>query len=213
MVIGLTGGIATGKTTFREMLRELLPSATFFDADQAARDLTTTDEEVRKEIRQEFGPEVFSETGELNRAALRTIVFASAARKAALETILHPRIRQMWRSQSEPLRRSPEIFVADIPLLYETNAETLCDRVAVVACTREIQLARLMERASHSPADIASGRPPSQTLLARATAEKMIDSQMQMSAKIARSEYVAWNNGHRSVLAAQAAILAESWRR
>ena len=241
MVIGVTGGIATGKSSFCGILRRLRPRAIFFDADQAARDLTTNTPEVLAEIRREFGDAVFVETGELNRAALRSIVFGDAARKAALENILHPRIRQNWRAQSEPLRGAPELFVADIPLLYETGGETLCDRVVVVTCTPEIQLERLLKRGQPGssvavgvspepgrsdrqalsgqegkpgPADAGAGRLRDSVRprnLRRAEAQQIIDAQMPLSEKVARADHVIWNNGGLDVLEAQTVLLVESW--
>src|SRR6266446_10501702 len=89
--IGITGGISTGKSTFVECLRERMPVATFFDADEAAHALLNRPE-VEKQIRQEFGARVFSTAGDLNRTKLRAIVFADATKKLALERILHPQI-------------------------------------------------------------------------------------------------------------------------
>lgn len=195
-VIGITGGISTGKTSFCQCLREVLPDAKFFDADTAARELTTRDPEVKEAIAREFGQEIFSDTGDLNRAQLRAIVFADAAKKIALEQILHPRIRRQWSRAADISRKSGDLFLADIPLLYETGGETLCDRVVVVACSREMQLKRLMAR----------------TALARSDAEKMIDSQMSLTEKMDLADHVVWNNGDHAVLAAQAKILTDSWR-
>ena len=194
-VIGITGGIGTGKTTFAAALRELLPAAISFNADAAARELVDTDEEVKELIRAQFGPELYSPAGHLNRAQLRAIVFADSAKKRALEQILHPRIRRQWSIEAENSRRN-EVFLADIPLLYETAGETLCDRVVVVACSPDVQLKRLIAR----------------TQLDAAAAQQMIDAQMPLSEKIKRADHVVWNNGPRPVLFAQAAILAGAWR-
>jgi len=90
--IGITGGISTGKSTFVECLREVLPEATFFDADAAVHKLFDRPE-VQKDIQREFGTRVFSTVGDLNRAKLRAIVFSDATKKCALERILHPRIQ------------------------------------------------------------------------------------------------------------------------
>ena len=195
-VIGITGGISTGKTTFCDCLREIVPGAKFFNADHAARELTDSNAEVKELLRHQFGAAIFSETGDLNRAALRAIVFASAEKKSALEQILHPRIRQQWSSAAQISRKSGDLFFADIPLLYETGGETLCDRVVVVACSRDTQLKRLMARAG----------------LDRAEAEQIINSQMPLEEKIARADHVVWNNGERSVLAGQAKLLSATWR-
>jgi dephospho-CoA kinase len=191
-VIGITGGIATGKSALSRELRCLLPTAEFFDADHAARELSDHDAEVRQLIEEAFGREIYSAEGHLNRAALRTIVFGDPGKKHALEQILHPRIRRQWAVQAESRRESTELFLADIPLLYETGGETLCDRVVVVACSQRIQLQRLMTRSS----------------LSQAEAEQIIAAQMPLAEKIARADHVIWNNGPLSILAAQAATLA-----
>lgn len=196
-VIGITGGISTGKTTFCDCLRELVPTAAFFDADQAARDLSEHDPEVKELIRGEFGPAVFSASGGLNRAQMRSIVFADAEKKRALEQILHPRIRRQWSLEAERRRNSADLFFADIPLLYETGGETLCDSVVVVACSPSLQLDRLVAR----------------TQLDRLAAEQMIRAQMPLTEKIRRADHVIWNNGARALLAAQAGLLAEYWQR
>src|SRR5215472_656227 len=118
--IGITGGISTGKSTFVECLREVLPVATFFNADQAAHTLLNRPE-VQKQIRRDFGAQVFSTAGDLNRAKVRAIVFGDATKKRALERILHPRIRRQWRAEAKRHRNAPDFFFADIPLLYETG--------------------------------------------------------------------------------------------
>src|SRR5438105_14384159 len=105
-VIGITGGISTGKTTFSECLRELIPAATFFDADRAAHDLAENDPEVRELIGREFGAAIFSACGDLNRAQMRSIVFADAEKKRGLEQILHPRIRRQWSLDDDSRRNS-----------------------------------------------------------------------------------------------------------
>ena len=194
--IGITGGIATGKSAFTLLLRELLPDALFFDADQAARDLTDHDPEARALIADTFGGAIYSAGGDLKREELRAIVFADPGKKQALEQILHPRIRRQWATEAESRRQSTELFLADIPLLYETGGEALCDRVVVVACSPRAQLERLMARSS----------------LDRAAAEQMIAAQMPLNAKIARADHLAWNNGPRSLLRSQAETLAGSWR-
>jgi len=126
--VGITGGISTGKSTFCGCLREIVPAAKFFDADLAARSLPELPE-VKQEILGQFGGGVFSPDGDLNRTKLRAIVFADAAKRRALEQILHPRIRRQWMAEAKKHRNSPDFFFADIPLLYETGGETLCERV------------------------------------------------------------------------------------
>jgi len=194
--IGITGGICSGKSTFCECLREILPAARFFNADEAAHALVELPE-VKQEIRAEFGNGIFSSDEALNRAKLRAIIFGDATRKRALERILHPRIRRQWRAEAEKHRNSPDFFFVDIPLLYENGGETLCDRVVVVACSYKVQLSRLMERMSIKASE----------------AEQMINSQMPLEEKIRRGDHVAWNNSDRATLAEQAQFLFALWQR
>ncbi len=194
--IGITGGISTGKSTFCECLREVLPAAKFFNADKAAHRFVDLDSEVKDEIRSEFGEGFFSDAGDLNREKLRAIVFGSASKRGALEQILHPRIRRQWSAVAETYRNFPNFFFADIPLLYETGGETLCDRVVVVACSQKVQLGRLQKRMSITAAE----------------ARKMIKSQMPLEEQIKRADHVIWNNGDRATLYEQARFLVALWQ-
>jgi dephospho-CoA kinase len=193
--IGITGGISTGKTTFCDCLREIIPAAKFFNADLAARSVAELPE-VKQEILRQFGRDVFSPERDLNRPKLRAIVFADATKRRSLEQILHPRIRRQWMAQAKRHRNSPDFFFADIPLLYETGGETLCERVVVVACSHKVQLDRLVKRISMKGSD----------------AEQMINSQMPLEEKIKRADHVVWNNGDRATLMEQARSLVVLWQ-
>src|SRR6266403_1913903 len=193
--IGITGGISTGKSTFCECLHEILPAAKLFNADQAAHAVVERPE-VKQKIRAEFGGGVFSGDGDLNRERLRAIVFGDATKRRALEQILHPLIRSQWTAEAKRHRNSPKFFFADIPLLYETGGETLCDRVVVVACSYKVQLVRLAERMSIKDTE----------------AEQMIRSQMPLEEKIARADHLVWNDGTRAGLMEQARFLAALWQ-
>ena len=193
--IGITGGISTGKSTFRDCLREIIPAAKFFDADLAAHSLAELPE-VKQEILSEFGREVFSPDGDLNRAKLRAIVLKNATKRRSLEQILHPRIRRQWMAQAERHRNSSDFFFADIPLLYETGGESLCERVVVVACSHKVQLDRLVKRTSLKGSEV----------------EQMINSQMPLEEKIKRADHVVWNNGDRATLMEQAKSLVVFWQ-
>ena len=124
-------------------------------------------------------------------------MFGDATKKRALERILHPRIRRQWRIEAKKYRNSPKFFFADIPLLYETGGENLCDRVVVVACSQKLQLARLRKRISMTSAE----------------AKRMINSQMPLEEKIRRADYVVWNNGDRISLMEQARFLVALWQK
>ena len=193
--IGITGGISTGKSTFCECVRGTLSTAKLFNADQAAHALVEFPE-VQQEIRAEFGNGVFSRDGDLNREKLRAIIFGDAIKRRALERILHPRIRRQWRAEAKRHRNSPDFFFADIPLLYETGGETLCDRVVVVACSHQVQVARLAQRMSINDTE----------------AEQMIRSQMPLDEKIARADHVVWNDGSRAALMEQTRFLVALWQ-
>ena len=193
--IGITGGISTGKSTFCECVRGTLSTAKLFNADQAAHALVEFPE-VQQEIRAEFGNGVFSRDGDLNREKLRAIIFGDAIKRRALERILHPRIRRQWRAEAKRHRNSPDFFFADIPLLYETGGETLCDRVVVVACSENVQVARLAQRMSINGTE----------------AEQMIRSQMPLDEKIARADHVVWNDGSRAALMEQTRFLVALWQ-
>ena len=193
--IGVTGGISSGKSTFINCLRQLLPDATFFDADVMARELTRQNKNVLAEIRKAFGDAVFTENGELNRGAIRAIVFTAPEKRRQLEQILHPPIRRHWSREAEKHRQSNQYFFADIPLLYETGGEKLCDRVVVVACSEEMQMRRLMQRAG----------------LDRNAATAIIATQMPLSEKVKLADHVIWNNGPESLLAEQARFLTNIW--
>src|SRR6476661_8806122 len=193
--IGVTGGISTGKSTFINCLRQLLPEATFFDADMMARELTGHDKNVLAEIRKTFGDAVFIENGELNRDAIRAIVFGAPEKRRQLEQILHPPIRRHWSREAEKHRQSNQYFFADIPLLYETGGEKLCDRVVVVACSEEVQMQRLMKRMG----------------LDWDSATAIIAAQIPLAEKMKRADHVVWNNGPQGLLMEQARFLGNLW--
>lgn len=194
--IGITGGISTGKTTFCGYLRGVLPDAKIFDADAAARELVDRDPEVKREIQDRFGADIYSSAGDLNRARLRATVFADARQRRLLEGILHPRIRLQWSDLAQRYRESSEFFFADIPLLYETGGEVLCDWVVVVGCSDEIQRKRLAAK---------TGLPPDRV-------NDMISSQMDLKEKIKRAKHVVWNNDGTDLLRRQTETLVELWQ-
>jgi dephospho-CoA kinase len=193
-VLGITGGIATGKTLFTGCLASLYPPLRIFDADRCARELTDSDPVVLTAIRERFGPGVFDETGALQRPALRAIVFADPACRKALEAIVHPAIRRSWLALAQSVRKEPDNrwLAVDIPLLFETAAETHFDRIIVVACSARTQRARLIDGRR-----IESG-----------LADSMIASQLPLAEKISRADIAVWNDGLPAAVEVQARLAA-----
>lgn len=147
MRIGLTGGIASGKTTVANMFADL--GVVVVDTDLIAREIVEPEKPALDEIRQAFGDRVIDQSGELDRRALRSIVFADDEKRRRLEAILHPRIRDEAARQSE-LASSPYHLVV-VPLLAESPMKADMDRILVVDCDEDVQLKRLLERDAESP--------------------------------------------------------------
>jgi dephospho-CoA kinase len=151
MNIGLTGGIACGKSTVAAMLAQR--GAILIDADQIAREVVLPGTPALARIAERFGPEVLTPEGALNRKRLGAIVFGDEAARRDLEAILHPPIRALMRERKERFEREApdKLVVLDIPLLYESKLEAMVDRVMVVYCPRELQLERLVRRDGLTP--------------------------------------------------------------
>lgn len=193
--LGITGGVATGKSTFAAALLRHLP-AELFDADQCARDLLADDAGIREAVRQAFGPEAFDCGGRPDRAWLRQLVFADPSKRLELEHILHPAIRDRWAARAADAVRANRWFFADIPLLFETHAETHLTAVVVVACPAATQHARLIGQ-RHLSTDIA---------------DSIIASQLDLETKTKKADHLIWNDSTSSCLDRQADILAR-WLR
>lgn len=153
MLIGLTGGIASGKSTVSALF--VKHGALLVDADQVAREVVEPGEPALLQIKEQFGEGVLQPDGSLNRQALGTLVFAKPDKLKQLESITHPAIRARMLEKIEQYKaKQPDaLIVADIPLLYETKQTHLYEGIAVVYVPRAIQIARLMERNSLSEAE------------------------------------------------------------
>jgi len=190
-VIGITGGVASGKSSFTERL-SLRLAAKVFDADAAARGLVENNLEVKQQIRERFGVHSLRADGQVDRAFLREAVFGNAELRKTLEEILHPLIRAQGRNEMEAARSSGAWLLLDIPLLFETGAETECDSVVVVACSPTTQRERIV---------LFRG-------LSEEMAEKMIASQTNLASKASRADYVIWNDAPLARLEEQIDIFA-----
>lgn len=174
LTVGLTGGVATGKSTVARRLREL--GAEIVDADLLARDVVAPGEPGLREVQREFGDDVIAADGTLDRGKLGAIIFASPDRRKALEAIIHPKVRARMRDAVLRVREhgTASVVVCDIPLLYESGVNLeLVDRVLVVYARPEVQKERLMKRNQLS-AEEADARIAAQ-LPTRAKAERADD--------------------------------------
>ncbi len=192
-VLGITGGVGTGKSTFTRIFAGITGSNRF-DADACARRLTDMEPGVRGEIGAAFGSHIFAADGSPDRALLRRLILTDADARRTLENILHPRIRRSWLEQSMPYRTGTRLFLVEIPLLFETGAEREMDRVVVVAADRRSQMQRLTSLRGLSVGE----------------AEKLCSIQMSLTEKTQKADHVIWNDGSLESLEAQAALLART---
>ncbi|NDI36340.1 dephospho-CoA kinase [Chengkuizengella sediminis] len=146
MNVGLTGGIATGKSTVSNMLVQR--GARLIDADVIAREVVLPGHPVLQEVAQHFGQDILLEDGSLNRAKLGEIIFNDASARKDLEGLLHPQIRSLMKERMAQFElEDPErLVVVDIPLLFESNLQELFSSVVLVYVPESIQLERLMKR-------------------------------------------------------------------
>ncbi len=144
-ILGLTGGIGCGKSEAAACLRSL--GAAHVDADAISRALTAPGGEALPAIRERFGDGVFYPDGTLDRAALGQIVFDSAPHRRLLEGILHPLVQHRVLSEIQAAgERGDRVVVLDVPLLFETGMDVLCDETWAVTADAETQLIRVMSR-------------------------------------------------------------------
>jgi dephospho-CoA kinase len=189
--LGITGGIASGKSTFRNLLLQEI-RAESFDADACVSQLLAEDHFVREQILQKIHPEAYGQAGEPNRALLRDLIYDQVEKRRDLEAILHPLVRQSWFAKAQEAAKAGRLFVADIPLLFETDADAFFDRIITVGCTVETQLVRLSRRSGMAPE----------------FSKKIIASQMPIGVKISRSHHVIWNDGALDALIAQTKLIS-----
>ncbi|MFK7697098.1 dephospho-CoA kinase [Paenibacillus sp. HJGM_3] len=148
MNIGLTGGIACGKSTVSAML--VKRGANLVDADRIAREVVLPGSPVLAQVAERFGQAILNEDGSLNRKKLGERIFGDETARRDLEGLLHPPIRATMREQLAQFERlqPDKLVVVDVPLLYESNLASMFEEVMLVYVPREVQLARLMARDS-----------------------------------------------------------------
>ncbi|WP_146551093.1 MULTISPECIES: dephospho-CoA kinase [Rummeliibacillus] len=179
MIIGLTGSIASGKSTVAKMFQEL--GIPIVDADIVARVVVEPGTETLGKIVEAFGKEILKDNGELNRAKLGDIIFHNPSKRKELNDIMHPAIRkEMLRQRDEWLEKGEQHVVMDIPLLFESRLQHFVEKILVVSVSEDTQLARLMER-NHLSEEEARAR---------------IASQLPLSEKEKGADAVIYNNGN-----------------
>jgi len=176
MRVGLTGGVASGKSTVSAMLEEL--GAVVVDADVLAREVVAPGTAGLTEVVEAFGPQVLGPDGQLDRAALGALVFADGAQRRVLEGIIHPRVRRR-AAEIEAAAPAGTVVVHDIPLLVETGQADAFDVVVVVDVPRETQLERMTALRAMSRED----------------AEARLAAQASREERLAAATYVVDNTG------------------
>lgn len=189
-VAGITGGIATGKSTVAAMFEAR--GATRIDADALAHEAVAPGGPAYHQVVASFGERFVRPDGTLDRRALGALVFRDPDARRRLEAIIHPFVIQAIQDQVEALRRSPApppLVVVEIPLLFEVGLEGLVDRTIVVSSEQGTQLQRLTTR---------TGVPPEEALL-------RVQAQMPLAEKERRADFVIRNDGSLEALREQVA--------
>ncbi len=177
-VIGLTGGIATGKSTFARALRAR--GVAVVDADALARAAVAPGSPALARIAEAFGPQALAPDGSLDRRWMAARVFADPAERRRLEAITHPAVRDAMLAEVARIAAAGhELAFYDVPLLYEVGLDSTLDSVVVVWTPREVQLERAIRRDGLAPAD----------------AEARLAAQLSLDEKAARADFVVDNTG------------------
>jgi dephospho-CoA kinase len=190
--IGLTGGIASGKSTVADMFADL--GAVVIDTDVIAREVVAPGMPALDDIRARFGEDIFDSTGNLDRSAMRRIIFADATARSDLEAILHPRIGEETRRQADEAGGDYQVIV--VPLLVGSALQEFVDRVLVVDCDEETQVGRLLERDAET----------------REQAQRILTAQASRQERLAIADDVIDNNADLASLRAQVTDLHHLYR-
>ena len=184
IIVGVTGGIACGKSTVSKLLSK--KGAIPINSDEIGHQLLKRGSPVMGALLEAFGSDILDKSGDVSRQKLAAIVFNDKAARERLNAIMHPPIVQQSRSEANRLVTEDAncVVLIDAPLLIEANSQDTVDIIVVVTASTQTQLQRLLERA------IAQNRPPSQ-----AEAQARIDSQMPLSEKVKYADFVLENDG------------------
>ena len=173
MIIGLTGGIASGKSTVSKYLTE--KGFKVYDADKIAKDISEKIS-VQKEIVLNFGDKILTEEGKVDRKKLKEIVFADKNKLKKLNAIIHPKVIDFYKELKE--KNTDEKIIFDVPLLFESGIDKFCDKILIVISDYDVQLNRIIERDN----------------IDRELASKIIKSQVSNEERIKKADIVIENN-------------------
>jgi len=173
MIIGLTGGIASGKSTVSKYLAE--KGFKVCDADKIAKDISEK-KLVQNEIILNFGDKILAEDGKVDRKKLKEIVFADKDKLKKLNAIIHPKVIDFYRELKE--KNADETIIFDVPLLFESGIDKFCDKILVVISDYDVQLNRIIERDN----------------IDKELASKIIKSQISNEERIKKADIVIENN-------------------
>jgi dephospho-CoA kinase len=196
ILVGLTGGVATGKSTVAKMFKHC--GAVVIDADKLARDVVKPGKPAWREIVKTFGKTIINPDHTLNRRELGSLVFGNRAKRRRLEHIIHPRVaHEQARLTKQAAKKDPHaVVIYDVPLLFEAGIDKRVDRTIVVTADRDTQIARLKKRNGFSRAD----------------AIRRIRSQMPLAKKIQRADHALNGTFSRPSLRKQVGQLFKSLR-
>ncbi|WOV83194.1 dephospho-CoA kinase [Sporosarcina jeotgali] len=195
MIIGLTGSIASGKSTVANFLKKR--GYPIVDADEIARLVVEPGSPVLKEIESVFGADVIKEDGSMDRAKMGKLIFDDNRKREQLNTIIHPAIRKELIAQKEAqIAAGAETVILDIPLLFENNLHEYVEKILVVSVTPEVQKERLMSRNQFSEQE----------------AESRIASQLPIEIKEQGADAVIDNNGELAETEQQVVDVLKKWQ-
>jgi dephospho-CoA kinase len=193
--IGLTGGLATGKSTVAEILRK--KSIPVIDADRIAHSVLETNSEVKKQIRHIFGDQVFDASGFVQRSTLAKLVFGRPDLLLKLESLVHPEVQKIVAMEKQKyLEQAQPFCFYDVPLLFEKNLQQQFDKVVCVVCSLQQQRERMKSRNRWSDQEI----------------DQRLQAQLPLEEKEKKSDYVIHNSGSLQDLDQQVKKMLDSFQ-